>query len=495
MTEAHRQFARFRWALVVSPVAVALILAALWLAGAPGPHPDLRFSAPMVARPGETIGLRAWQVLETNSGTTEIGAPRVEVALRNDSGSLLVETTLRESHVQGAEGKLAVPQDLDDVLTLVARATIEGQEVAVERRLYVQAAIESRAPRGRSVNPFQAYELGPIRISSEADKDVIIDPRIEEGACVPELRCWLSVWVGGHRGRVRVVPLAGLRIDSAVQTVRDGFARFPLSVAGSEARIEVELLRDDGTQVAVRQARLPLVPGGLVARAMLEDGRVHFEWDQIGGPTPVLVDVFAGERWVEALSLSPADPLFALPGPGVWRIQARADLFSDDTAGVSYVVVPQPGGPGALRQAAQAVMSEADREGLDPLAMAILSGEMPNGAAGDAIRALFAIKSFDVVSEGAASSSRIGEDETFDRNQDRRRWLAATAIFAIGLLVSGILFRLDLLAQADARRLLDTLGDEAPARPRRNPPGRALWAFVLLVFALMALLAVAKRWF
>jgi hypothetical protein len=493
MTELRRQFVRFRWALAVSPVAVSLILAALWLAGAPRPRPDLRFSAPMVARPGETIGLRAWQVLEAKSGT-EIGAPEVEVALRNGSGSILAETKLRKSRVQGTEGRLAIPEAIDDVLTLVARAAIEGREVGVERSLYVQAAIQSRAPRGRAVNPFQVYELGPIRRSSKADQSVMIDPRIEEGACVPELRCWLSVWVGGHRGQVRIVPLAGLRIDSAVQTVRHGFARFPLSVAGSEARLEVELLRDDGTLLAARQARLPVVPGGLVAHATAKDGRVHFEWDQIGGPAPVLIDVFEGDRWVDALSLSPADPVFTLPGRGVWRVQARADLFSDNTAGVSYVVVPKPGGSGALRQAAEAIMREADREGLDPLALTILAGEMPAAAADDAIGALFAIPSFDVVSTGAASSSRVGDDEAFHRVQEHRRWMAAAAIFAIGLLVSGVLFRMDLLARADARRLLDALGDEAPSRSRRSP-GRGLWAFVLFVFVLMALLALSKRWF
>jgi hypothetical protein len=480
----------------MSPALVAVILAALWWAGAPRPRPDLRFSAPMVARPGSTIGLRAWQVMETEeTGATAIGAPQVAVALRDRSGSVLAETTLRESRVQGSEGQLAVPNGLDDVLTLVARAAIDGREVAVERTLYVQESIESRAPRGREVNPFRAYELGPLRLFGKSSEALTLDPRIEEGACVPELRCWLSVWVGDSRGRVRITPLAGVRLESSPQSVRHGFARVPLSVGGSEARLDVELWTKDGGRVAAREARLPVVPGGLVVRADAQGGRARLQWDQIGGPRPVLIDVFDGGRWVDALSLSPADPVFSLPGPGVWRIQARPDLFSDDTAGVSYVVVAEPGGPGIIRQAAEAVIDEADRQGLDPLAMAILAGRVSDAAVRDAVLALFAIPSFDVVSTGTGASSRIEDDQAFDRDQDRRRWLAAGAIFAIGLLVSGILFRLDLLARAEARRLVDPIENEARGRSRPRSSGRGLWAFVLFVFVLMAFLALSKRWF
>jgi hypothetical protein len=448
-----------------------------------------------VARPGETIGLRAWHVAERQRGQTEIAAPEVEVSLRNGAGSTLARTALRKSLVQGSEGRLAIPDGLDGVMTLVASAVVEGAEVQVERTLYVQAAIESRAPRGRAVNAFQVYELEPIRSSGPRGEDVTLDPRIEEGVCVPDLPCWLSVWTGAREGRVRVLPLAGLRPRPAVATVSHGFARFPLSVAGSEARVEIELLGADGTLVAARKARLPVVPGGIVARAAVQDGRIGVEWHQLGGPAPVLIDVFDGNRWVDALSLEPAQPVFAAPGPGVWRIQARADLFSDDTAAVAHAVVPDPAGPGPLRQAADAVLREADREGLDPLAMAILDGQVDPAAAKDALAALFAIPSFDVVSIGLGASSRVGDDGVFERAQDRRRWLAAAAILLIGLIVSSALFRLEAVARAEARGLLAALGEQVQAPARRDWAGRGLWALVLLVFVLIAVLALSKRWF
>jgi hypothetical protein len=57
-----------------------------------------------------------------------------------------------------------------------------------------------------------------------------------------------------------------------------------------------------------------------------------------------------------------------------------------------------------------------------------------------------------------------------------------------------VLLRVELLAQARARQLLEDLGEGAPV-PRRTAFGRGLWAFVLLVFVLMAVLALSKRWF
>ena len=495
MTKPDRQFERFGWAIRVSPLVVAIILAALWLVGAPAPVPDLRFSAPVVAQPGTTIGLRTWQVDEDDDGYTVIAAPAVVVELRNAAGMTLAKTGLRESLVQGREGHLQIPDGLDEVLSLVATAEIDGDTVSVERSLYVHQSIESRLPKGRAVNAFQVYELGPLRVADGRRKDMVLDPRVEEGACVPDLRCWLTVWVGNEEVGVRVRSLAGVRVEPGVITPSDGFARLPLVVVGNEARVDVVALGEDGTVVYAREVRLPVVPGGLVARTGASDGRIQVQWEQLGGPGPVLVDVFERRRWVRASSLSPDDPYLPGFGPGVWRLQVRADLFSDNTAGVSYAVVAGPNGSGRSRQAAEAVVAEAGREGLDPLAMATLEDASPNADVDDLVRALFAAPSFDVVSIGPGVSSRIGVDETLQREQERRRWQAAALILLIGLMVSTVLLRVEVIAQARARQLLEALGDQAPPPRRGASSGRGLWAFVLLVFVLMAALALSKRWF
>ncbi len=476
------------------PVVVAFVLAALWIAGAPPNVPDLRLSAPIVARPGSSIGLRAWQVDRDDDGYTVVRAPVAEVELRNASGMRVAGIALVESHVHGREGTLEIPPDVNGEMTLMARATIGGREVGVERTLYVRDGIDSKLPKGRAVNAFQAYELEPIRVIDAARAPPMLDPRIEEGVCVPDLRCTLIVWTDAWSGRARVRSRVGVEVERSVSAVEDQFARFPLRVRGQEGLVVVEALAEDGTVTASRNVRLPLVPGGLVARASFRESALSLEWESLGGEEPVLVDVFADHRWVRAFSLSPENPGAERLPPGVWRIQARADIFSDNTAGVAHVAVPAAGGAQPLRAAAEAVMKTADREGLDPLAAAILDGSF-SGSQSDAMRALFAVPSFGVVAVGPGVSARIGIDEAVAREQDVRRWQAAGVILLLGFVVSMILFRVEVVAYARASAFLDDLGGE-DSRPRRSPPTeRGLWAFVLLVFVLIAVLALSKRWF
>ncbi|MGB5266454.1 MAG: hypothetical protein WBN30_07695, partial [Polyangiales bacterium] len=144
---------------------------------------------------------------------------------------------------------------------------------------------------------------------------------------------------------------------------------------------------------------------------------------------------------------------------------------------------------------ATAVLEDADQRGLDPLALAVLDGALPGASGDDAIRALFAVPNFDVVAVGSGMSSRIGVDEGLELVQERRRWQAAAVIFLIGLIVAAVLLRVELLAQARARQLLDALGDRGSHHRPKAFSGRGLWAFVLLIFVLMAVLALSKRWF
>ncbi|HET6417720.1 MAG TPA: hypothetical protein VFG22_15590, partial [Polyangiales bacterium] len=146
ITRQERQFNRFAWAIRMSPLLVAIILATLWIAGTPPEVPDLRLSAPLVAQPGTSIGLRAWQLAEDENGSPVILAPGVLVELQNEVGLVLATTELVESLVQGREGRLSIPAGVDEVLTLVAHAEIDGRDVSVERALYVQEGIESRLP-------------------------------------------------------------------------------------------------------------------------------------------------------------------------------------------------------------------------------------------------------------------------------------------------------------------------------------------------------------
>ena len=144
MSTKEQRFRGFAWAVRMSPLLVALILAALWMAGAPPATPDLRLSAPLAARPGTTIGVRAWQVAQDGDGYTAIVAPAVRVELRNPTGMVLSKSELPKSLVQGVEGQVQIPSGLDGVVSLVAIAEIDGRPITTERELYVQDSIEPR---------------------------------------------------------------------------------------------------------------------------------------------------------------------------------------------------------------------------------------------------------------------------------------------------------------------------------------------------------------
>ena len=332
-----------------------------------------------------------------------------------------------------------------------------------------------------------------MQIHAPNDAPRTIDPRIAEGACVPELPCTLLVWLGGADGVVQVRDLGGARFERSIAPVVGGFAELSLIVRGHEALVDVVALGPGGAPVASRRVRLPVVPGAMVARLTSREGRVSVEWKDLGAPRPVLLDLFEGRRWVAALSLDPENDGFELPAPGVWRVQLRRDLFSDNTAAVSYAVFARSEGRTALREAAEAAVEHAQLEGLDPLAHAVLEGRF-DGDEQLALRALFAVPSFNVVSTGTGVSSAILAEAEPDLRQDRFRWIAAGFILLLGVVVSGVLFRVEQAARADAARLLERLDQRAPP-PKPPSIGRGLWAFVLLVFVLMALLALSKRWF
>ena len=117
------------------------------------------------------------------------------------------------------------------------------------------------------MNAFQAYSLEALRTTDLERAPPALDPRVEEGACAPGVPCTLTVWVGQSDGTLRVRSLAGVDPLESTAPVADGFSRFALTVMGPEARVAVEALGPRGEVTAVRDVRLPLVPGGMTARA------------------------------------------------------------------------------------------------------------------------------------------------------------------------------------------------------------------------------------
>lgn len=474
------------------------ILAVLWLSETPETAIGFSLSAPTVIAPGSDAALRSWRLLEEG-----IAAPTTTVEVRDATGTVIGETTLIPSRTHGSEGDIALPGEISGVISFTARTTIDDEPIAVSYSVSLDAQNVLRAARPmRETSPFQVYELGPLRVDDPDLAPQELDPRIEEGACVPDLPCWLSVWVGDSRAHVRLVALAGVRLQDDEQGPRSGFLRFPITVVGNEALLRVEALGPEDQVVASRDVRLPIVPGGIMVQAEAHGRRVQLDWEEVEGRGPVLVDAYLGNRWTHALSVTPDDPWLPVAlEPGVWRLQLRNGLFSSNTAGVTHVVITQDDDEDPLETAARAVLDDAARDGLDPLAVAIEEGRVSPEHSEEAIRALFGPKNFGVLSlSGVVSQFRLEPDLV---RQVFARWIAALLILGIGVLVSLFLFRVDAHAQARAREILDAVADpdsgddgnsiESPRKHVRTE--RWLWAFVLLVFALVAVLALSKGWF
>jgi hypothetical protein len=126
--------------------------------------------------------------------------------------------------------------------------------------------------------------------------------------------------------------------------------------------------------------------------------------------------------------------------------------------------------------------------------MAILDGSF-DGDPAAAARAVLAIPAFDVVTLGRGVSSRIGVDEAAAEAQEARRWRAAFLILIVGLFVSVVLFRVEVVAQQQADRLLESLAAGNEVGVPRRTAGRGLWLLALFVFVVIAALALSKGWF
>jgi len=214
-----------------------VILAALWLTESPDPAVGFSLAGPTAVSPGKYAALRTWHLTEDG-----VGAPATTVELRDAYGTHLSTTTLERSRVAGSEGEAGVPADAIGTVSFTARADIEGASAAVTYTVSVDRddALED-VPPGRETSPFHVYELGPLIVLRPKSAPPELDPRIEGGACVPELPCWLSIWVGNRRSHLRLRPLTGVRVES-LDHRGAGFVRVPLLVVGNEARLEVQAL-------------------------------------------------------------------------------------------------------------------------------------------------------------------------------------------------------------------------------------------------------------
>ena len=468
------------------PAAVGLILFAVLLVEQDRGPGDLQLAAPSVVRPGESIALRSW-FFETE--LTKVGAMRqlpTTVALVDRWDETRASVQLEPSSVGGVEGSLLIPQDVTGWLSLVGKVRADGRAVAVRRPVRVTSRLPEPRPRMKA-----GFRPGPIEkiVSREAPKH--LDARVQGGACVPELPCTLWVWVGPPAASIELEPVRGVRHEPRRSDPTQDLVSFSLIAVGDEARLDVLAYGPSGL-AAKRRIEIPLRGGGLAAsldRRIVPVGEAPvLEWVSLVD-RPVVLDLYHEGQWTRAESADVGVRRAALDQltAGRWRVQVRRGIFSSsDAASLDLIVLPENVPVEvALNEAAAHALSDADRRGLDPFAIAVRDGYRPAGPVDDVVRYLSSLDELTPYEQRPATSSRLAEDPEAEAQRARWRTVAAIAVLILGLLTAGFVFVIGM------RPIAPPAPPGEPIVSQSGPFRVALMAAaVLLIFVLVAAIAL-----
>lgn len=496
--------------------------ASLWLSERTRVLDDLQLAAEATARPGETIALRAFYLRDVDAPQgPELAVTEVRVRLLDAHEREVGRTVLRPAHADPSmEGRLLLPALGHGSLTLEARAQLQDRAPIVCRRaIDVRADAPTLVPRAREAAPLSQLSLGSLRplagSDSSAISDLLLEPRVVGGACVPEQPCRVLVWLGG-RAALSVRHDAALALEAirpADET--DGFVELALRVLGPEASVTLEASRA-GQRVAERSLRLPVALGEAqltTARTLLEgasDFAVQVELPP--GRKQGILDVFAAGRWSATRAFAepsgkpdaankPCQVAVASGwlAPGLTRIQAHADRFAGEGAGARLIYLRAPGESvaHALHQISRAVRAA----GFEALPLA--AGDEAPTATNAELSAEFLLAALEGqrVPLPRAASGRPPELARLSRAQAALRFGVGGMLTLSALVVGLTLMRRGFSAQAEAQAILQEAAEETGEAGNNGPSYGVLVVVCMglavgLAFVLAALLIVAKPlWF
>lgn len=485
-------------------------LTGLWFSERARVRDDLQLSAEAVARPGDTIALRAFYLkdVEAPAGPT-LATTTAVVRLLDAHERELGRASLRAAQGDTSmEGSMRIPSTARGGLVLEAEAQL-GNETPLRcrRNLEVSETAPSLVPRPREAPPLQQLALGPAKVLGPLT-DIVLLPKVVGGSCVPEQRCTVLVWVGGTGAQVTVRHDASVTLDALTpQEPTRGFAEAQLTVHGPEATIVFEARRE-GQLVLERSVRLPIGLG---------EARIALPSSLVTGPQPVsvrvtpaagrsagIVDVFAQGRWraSEAFIAQPSATL-TLPaellGQGLVRIQAHSDRFTGEGAAARLLYVRGPTESSAV--SFQNIVSALRAAGLDPAPMEELSVQPSAEQVEPMVAFLLAGLEGLRVPLPRAVSARPAQLHRLSKAQTALRYLVGGVLVASALIVGMTLMRRGLAAHSEAQQILAEAAQEA-GQGRNIKRASGVYFVVWLVlavglaFLVAALLIVAKPlWF
>jgi hypothetical protein len=352
---------------------------------------------------------------------------------------------------------------------VIVRARAGGELLATaERPVQVEAQVREALPvRDRLGDPLQVLSLA----RTDAVRAVApeLDVRVEGGVCVPDVPCTLRFF----RGAADVVPrlVECTSTDVAATEVGRAVVAVTLVVHGPEARCEVVLAPSE----VVLDLQIPVGLATPWLSATVEGDVLRVRGEPPVGRDAMLLDVFVGERWVDARSLARGEAIdLGLEGLGVGlvRVQARADVSSSERA---YQLARMVASREALARSPE-VLEDAWVERFGAQA-----------AAWDAERRDFELRALEaeLVDVPAPSSGLARDEARLAATRSAMRGVATAGVALAVLLMLAAVGRRGLASTRQAREVLRDAGVE------QADDRKARWRSALTVVAFVAAIGLA----
>lgn len=484
------------------PAAAALTLVSVLVMERVDIDYDLQVIAPTTVRPGSSLPIRVHLLghLRRVEGP-ELVVKKVYSDLITDTGQRVVRVHLRPSFGNTLDGVLEMPFDLEGSATLRTVAQLDTDQIGVDIQLSIRRNALPMQTYRRELEPLRQFSAGEVIHHVPVDPPCELDVRVVGGVCVPEQRCDLLVWVGCQHTSVEVARSSAVTPVGSSKVPIESITTITVVIHGPEANLHL-FVRNGATLLAERAIRLPIALASsslrlqeiVVNRAMSPVFRLEDKQEDAG----CIVDVYHHNHWLFTHGFEDCLSDIRLPfrpsRPGIWRIQARRDPFSSDSASVRHFYVR------GSQESNQAVLGAIVEHLLhrDRFAARVLmqSQDSEISEFNQKVAFLLAGEDADLVPQPKPTTSLEKTRALLLRQRRRTREFSLLFLSLAGLTLGFLVARRGFRAASKARKIMADAGDTKAYTYRKNLQMTltilAAVTAILLTFVAIAIYIIAR---